>query len=234
MPLENRNNAPHSVFVPSGDSGLFRRYNGMTGRPMDASTADGHGLFDRDGLRFGTLPATMALDAAPQVFNDRPDPRPPTSGSNISQRQSTDQGAGVAQKISASRARQIWELLQSKLSPQDLAQAAKLLEACIDPSLPDEPEAEVSETHPEPSMRPPMAADLALAFAEPNADLRAALSSMARIGRDTYGLPVPKSSYRREAKSRRLALDERTRASGSSLEDFARDWPEVARIGHAY
>lgn len=289
MPLENRNNAPNAVFVPTS-GGLFRRFNSMTGRPMDAGPADAHGLFDRDGkMAYGRLPGGMALDAAP-TFQPAPDPKPPTSGAvagsrdqgaggTITREQAAaihdmahhagcdettmdglgralaaitgtapaakDQnggngGAGGGQKISRGEAHRIWSFLQPKLSPQDLDKATQLLSAMVDESLPDPDEGAQGQAQDQPPRfrgMPQTGGQITgdAAYQEPNADLADALSGVARIRPDDhYGQPVPKSRYLREAESARMALDERTRASGSSLEDFARDWPEVARIGRAY
>jgi hypothetical protein len=69
--LKNPNNSPSACFVPTGDKGLFRRFNSATGRPWDAGPGDEHGLYDRSGaLHFGKLPRTMALDSAMGLGED--------------------------------------------------------------------------------------------------------------------------------------------------------------------
>ncbi len=90
--LKNPNNAANAVFVPT-TNGAFARYNALTGAPMPAAAADEFGLFDRDGkMHFGRLPASMATDAMPNLFDrGASDPRPPTSGAVMGSR---DQGAG--------------------------------------------------------------------------------------------------------------------------------------------
>ena len=292
MPLENRNNAPNAVFVPTS-GGLFRRFNSMTGRPMDAGPADAHGLHDRDGrMHFGPLPAGMALDAMPSFYDQTRDPKPPTSGAVMGSRgpgaggaitreqaaaihdachhagcdevtmehlgkalsaivgpapAARDQngnGGGGGQKMSHGAAKRFYDAISPKLSPADCQTLIQKLMAMVDPSLPDEDEGEGGQTGDQP---PPfkgmpqvggkLTGDAALAaYQEPNPDLAAALSSVARIRPDDhYGEAAPPSRYLREARQARMALDERQRGGGgSSLEDFARDWPEVARIGRAY
>jgi hypothetical protein len=70
--LKNPNIGPNAVFVPTRN-GAFRRFNAATGKPMDAGPGDAHGLFDRDGkIHFGELPAAMAQDQMPDFRPDAP------------------------------------------------------------------------------------------------------------------------------------------------------------------
>ena len=143
------------------------------------------------------------------------------------------QDAG-GRKLSKDQANQIQQVASGKLSPAEMQQLISILQDMTDESLPDsgDPNSQASDQPPPfkgmPKPGGGITGDQALkAF---NADW----PEVARIKQDTMGMPIPKSSARREAESARLALDARTRTSGSSLEDFNREWPSIARIGRCY
>ena len=140
------------------------------------------------------------------------------------------QDAG-GRKLSKDQANQIRQVASGKLSPAEMQQLISILQDMDDPDSGD-PNSQASDQPPPfkgmPKPGGGITGDQALkAF---NADW----PEVARIKQDTMGMPIPKSSARREAESARLALDARTRTSGSSLEDFNREWPSIARIGRCY
>ncbi|MGA3064665.1 MAG: hypothetical protein ABSD90_15840 [Methylocystis sp.] len=141
--LQNRNHPECAVFVPTGDQGLFRRYNGLTGTPVDAGPADAHGLFDQGGRMYaGRLPAEMALDAMPpglnpsSAFARQPSapnnftPAPELRATNATTTGSRDQGNGNGGGISKETASSLHNMAhRAGVTENDLDAFARVLAA---------------------------------------------------------------------------------------------------------
>jgi hypothetical protein len=251
--LANKNHTESACFVPTV-GGAFARFNSLTGEPMPAGPADGHGLYDAGGGRmgFGRLPASMAQDSAegltpnsagyrhpsaPTSFQPAPElPRTSASGMGVKAETADQEGGG--RKISRDTASKIWSLAKDKISPAELATLVQMLKGMIDPDLADEPEQGQDQPPAFPGRpeRPGIVGDAALAAFKSEYGLD-------RIGHaPPYGEPVPKSKYLREAErlrreNPRLALD--ARSGGNSLgeksdADLAAAIEGCRRIGRAF
>jgi hypothetical protein len=231
--LKNPNNGPNAVFVPRPD-GSFRRFDATTGRPMDhQKNGAPNGLYDQNGkLFFGAMPPDLACDAMPSLWDKTADPKPPGS---------RDQDTGGSQKISRSSAQKAWAFAKDRLSPEDLEKLIEYLNGLVDPDLPDDAEDEsgpvqfagvpkpggsMVSSDPSHQPDPAYAADAALRFDAEFPGVRRLANS------DThYGEPVPPTRKDRQA---RLALDSASRGQESASDAFAREWPEIMKIGRAY
>lgn len=68
--LKNKDQPDHALFAPM-PNGAFRRFSGLTGKPLDFHPdRDPPGLFDLNGrLAFGQMPCGQARDAMPELWD---------------------------------------------------------------------------------------------------------------------------------------------------------------------
>lgn len=234
--LQNRNHGEHAVFVPTR-GGNFARYNSETGQPWPVGPGDAHGLHDRDGrMHYGPLPAGMALDAMPSLWDKTSDARDQGNGG----------GALGASQLKA--ARDLHGFMKTRLSPEDHGQFSDLMLQYLHRLAGGEANAEGEDQTTgsgppafpggptpggvigaDPHERPRMASDSALAFDAEFPNVRRLAQSD-----DHYGVQAEPTRKQRQAVA--LALDAASggRQPEETNPDLRDALASVARIGRCY